>query len=39
MALSNYPLGITRVRLQRVADVMLQFSLLKKSFDVGQLLD
>ncbi len=39
MALSNYPLGITPVRLQRVADVMLQFGLLKKSFDVEQLLD
>ena len=39
MALSNYPLGITPVRLQRVADVMLQFGLLKKSFNVGQLLD
>ena len=39
MALSNYPLGITPVQLQRVADVMLQFGLLKKRFDVGQLLD
>ena len=39
MALSNYPLGITAVRLQRVADVMMQFGLLKKRFDVGQLLD
>ena len=39
MALSNYPLGITPVRLQRVADVMLQFGLLKRSFNVGQLLD
>ena len=39
MALSNYPLGITPVRLQRVADVMLQFGLLKKSFNIGQLLD
>ena len=39
MALSNYPLGITPVRLQRVADVMLQFGLLKKSFDIEQLLD
>jgi NitT/TauT family transport system substrate-binding protein len=39
MALSNYPLGITPVRLQRVAGVMLQFGLLKKNFNVGQLLD
>jgi len=38
MALSSYPLGVTPVRLQRVADVMLQFGLLKKSFDVQQLL-
>ena len=39
MALSNYPLGITPVRLQRIADVMLQFGLLKKSFNIEQLLD
>ena len=39
MALSNYPLGFTPVRVKRVADVMLQFGQLKKGFDVGQLLD
>ena len=38
MALSNYPLGITPVRLQRVADVMQQFGLLKTSFHINQLL-
>jgi NitT/TauT family transport system substrate-binding protein len=38
MALSNYPLGVTPVRLQRVADVMQQFGLLKHHFDINQLL-
>ena len=39
MALSNYPLGITPLRLQRVADVMQQFGFLKKRFDIEQLLN
>jgi hypothetical protein len=39
MALSNYPLGVTLDRLQRVPDVMQQFGLLKSRFDMRQLLD
>lgn len=39
MALSNYPLGVTRARLQRVADVMRQFGLLKSRFDIRQFLN
>ena len=39
MALSNYPLGVTPARLQRVADVMQQFGFLKSRFDVKQFLD
>jgi NitT/TauT family transport system substrate-binding protein len=39
MALSNYPLGITPVRLQRVADVMQQFGFLKKPFNIRELLN
>jgi NitT/TauT family transport system substrate-binding protein len=39
MALSNYPLGIDPIRLQRVADVMQQFGLLKHRFNIGQLLN
>jgi len=39
MALSNYPLGITPVRLQRVANVMKQFGFLNKPFDMQQLLN
>jgi NitT/TauT family transport system substrate-binding protein len=39
MALNNYPLGVTPVRLQRVADVMLQFGFLKSHFDFNQLLN
>jgi NitT/TauT family transport system substrate-binding protein len=38
MALSNYPLGVDRIRLQRVADVMREFGLLKRHFNIGQLL-
>jgi NitT/TauT family transport system substrate-binding protein len=38
MALNNYPIGIDRARLQRVADEMLQFGLLHTRFDIGQLL-
>ena len=39
MALSNYPLGVDPVRLQRVADVMQQFGLLHRRFNIGQLLN
>ena len=38
MALNIYPLGIDRVRLQRVPDVMLQFGLLHARFDISQML-
>jgi len=38
MALNNYPIGIDKARLQRVADEMLQFGLLHTGFDIGQLL-
>ena len=39
MALSNYPLGVDRARLQRVADVMVEFGLLKQHFNIGRLLN
>jgi NitT/TauT family transport system substrate-binding protein len=38
MALDTYPIGVDRPRLQRVADVMQQFGVLSKAFDVGQML-
>ncbi len=38
MALNIYPLSIDAVRLQRVADVMMQFGFLKKDFNIRQLL-
>jgi len=38
MALNSYPIGIDRVRLQRVPDVMRQFGLLPSRFDIGQML-
>jgi len=38
MALNNYPIGIDKARLQRVADVMLQFGLLRSPFNISQLL-
>lgn len=38
MALNNYPIGIDKARLQRVADEMFQFGLLHTRFDIGQLL-
>lgn len=38
MALNNYPIGINRIRLQRVPDVMLQFGLLHKRFNIGRML-
>jgi NitT/TauT family transport system substrate-binding protein len=39
MALNSYPLGVTPVRLQRVADVMQQFGFLKSRFNINQLLN
>jgi len=38
MALDTYPIGIDKTRLQRVADVMYQFGLLKARFDVSSML-
>jgi NitT/TauT family transport system substrate-binding protein len=39
MALPQFPVGaVDRVRMQRVADAMLQFGLLKRPFDVGRVL-
>lgn len=38
MSLDDYPTAIDPVRIQRVADVMYQFGLLKKPFNVDQML-
>lgn len=38
MALDTYPIGIDATRLQRVADVMFQFGLLKTQFNVSSML-
>ncbi|HET9081413.1 MAG TPA: ABC transporter substrate-binding protein [Trebonia sp.] len=38
MALDTYPIGIDQTRLQRVADVMYQFGVLKKRFNVSSML-
>ena len=38
MALDTYPIGIDATRIQRVADVMFQFGLLKTSFKVSSML-
>lgn len=38
MALPAFPLGVDRIRLQRVADAMQQFGLLKQPFNVGQMI-
>ncbi|HWG00844.1 MAG TPA: ABC transporter substrate-binding protein [Trebonia sp.] len=38
MSLNNYPISIDPIRLQRVADVMYEFGLLKTRFDVRRLL-
>jgi NitT/TauT family transport system substrate-binding protein len=38
MALDTYPIGIDATRLQRVADVMYQFGLLKSRFNVSSML-
>jgi NitT/TauT family transport system substrate-binding protein len=38
MAINIYPTAIDRVRIQRVADVMFQFGLLKQKFNVGPMI-
>jgi NitT/TauT family transport system substrate-binding protein len=38
MALDNYPLGVDKTRLQRVANVMRQFNVLTKQFNVQNML-
>jgi hypothetical protein len=38
MALNSYPIGIDGTRIQRVADVMYQFGLLKTRFNVSSML-
>ena len=38
MAINIYPTAIDKVRIQRVADVMYQFGLLKTSFNVGPMI-
>ena len=38
MALDTYPIGIDQTRIQRVANVMYQFGLLKSRFDVSSML-
>ena len=38
MALDTYPIGIDQTRLQRVADVMYQFGVLKSQYNVSNML-
>jgi NitT/TauT family transport system substrate-binding protein len=38
MAFNTYPIGIDQVRLQRIPDVMLQFGILSKAFNISQML-
>jgi NitT/TauT family transport system substrate-binding protein len=38
MALDTYPIGVDATRIQRVADVMFQFGLLKSRFNVNSML-
>ncbi len=38
MALDNYPIGVDATRIQRVADVMYQFGVLKTRFSVSSML-
>ena len=38
MALDNYPIGVDATRIQRVADVMYQFGVLKAQFKVSSML-
>jgi hypothetical protein len=37
MALPKFPVGVDKVRLQRIADDMRQFALLAKPFDASQM--
>jgi NitT/TauT family transport system substrate-binding protein len=38
MAFNSYPVGVDKIRLQRVPDVMLQFQVLHQHFDISQML-
>jgi NitT/TauT family transport system substrate-binding protein len=38
MALDSYPIGVDKIRLQRVPDVMYEFGLLRSPFNIGQML-
>ena len=38
MAVNIYPTAIDKVRIQRVADVMYQFGLLKSKFNVSPMI-
>ncbi len=38
MAFNSYPIGVDKIRLQRVPDVMLQFQVLRQRFDISQML-
>ena len=38
MALDNYPIGLDAARIQRVADVMNEFGVLKTRFNVSSML-
>ena len=38
MALNNYPIGVDATRIQRVADVMYQFGVLKTRYNVSNML-
>ena len=38
MALDTYPIGVDQTRIQRVANVMYQFGLLKNKFDVSSMM-
>jgi NitT/TauT family transport system substrate-binding protein len=38
MALNTYPIGVSKTRIQRVADVMAQFGLLDQRFDVSSMI-
>jgi len=38
MALNTYPIGVDQTRIQRVADVMYEFGLLKSKFNVSSMM-
>ncbi len=38
MAFNSYPIGVDKIRLQRVPDVMLQFQVLHQRFNISQML-